>query len=138
MDALPTWPPGTAAVLCVSGPHAIPVSTAIRAGDRRVLLALGGRRETLRRLREEDPAAALCVMAETLAFTAKGRARVVKEGVEAAPALAVVEIAVEEVVDHLADGRTSMDAAVAWHWLDAKAAASDPEIRAELEELAGD
>ena len=74
MDVLPSWPPGTAAVLCVAGPHAIPVSTAIRAGDRRVLLALGGRRETLRRLRDEDPAAALCVMAEGLAFTAKGQA----------------------------------------------------------------
>jgi len=136
MDVLPAWPPGTAAVLCVAGPHAIPVSTAIRAGDLRVLLALGGKRETLRRLRDHDPAAALCVMTEGLAFTAKGRAQVVKEGVEAAPALAVVEIAVDEVVDHLADGRTAMDGAAAWHWLDAKAAASDPEILAELETLA--
>jgi hypothetical protein len=135
MDALPPWPPGTAAVLCVTGPHAIPVSTSIRAGDRRVLLALGGRRETLRRLRE-DPAVALCVMAEGLAFTAKGQGRVVQEGVEAAAGLMVVEIAVDEVVDHLADGRTSMDAAAAWHWSDDKAAGSDPLIRAELESLA--
>ena len=137
MEALPHWPPGTAAVLCVAGPHAIPVSTAIRAGDRRVLLALGGRRETLRRLREDDPAVALCVMSEGLAFTAKGEARLVKEGVEAAPALVVVEITVGEVVDHLADGRTSMDGPASWHWLDAKAADSDPRIRAELEALAG-
>jgi len=135
MDVLPPWPPGTAAVLCVAGPHAIPVSTAIRAGDRRVLLALGGKRETLRRLRD-DPAAALCVLAEGVAFTAKGEGRVVQEGVEAAPALMVVELGVTEVVDHLADGRTAMDAAAAWHWLDDKAAESDPLIRAELQALA--
>lgn len=134
MDALPAWPPGTAAVLCVAGPHAIPVSTAIRAGDRRVLLALGGRRETLRRL-GEDPAVALCVLAEGVAFTAKGRGGVVREGVDAAPALMVVEIAVNEIVDHLADGRTSMDGSAPWHWVDAKAADSDPEIRAELEAM---
>ena len=136
MDALPSWPPGTAAVLCVAGPHAIPVSTAIRAGDRRVLLALGGRRETLRRLRE-DPAAALCVLADGLAFTAKGDARVIQEGVEAAPALVVVELAVTELVDHLADGRTEMQAPPAWRWLDEKAAESEPRIRAELEAIAG-
>ena len=136
MDVLPSWPAGTAAVLCVAGPHAIPVSTPVRAGDRRVLLALGGRRETLRRLREE-PAAALCVMAEGLAFTAKGEARVVKDGVEAAPALVVVELAVAELVDHLADGRTEMQAPPAWRWLDEKAAESEPRIRAELEALAG-
>ena len=135
MDSLPSWPPGTATVLCVAGPHAIPVSTAIRAGDRRVLLALGGRRETLRRLRDQDPAAALCVMAEGLAFTAKGRARVVQEGVEVARSLVVVELAVDEVVDHLADGRTAMDAAPAWHWSDDRAAESDPLIRAELQAL---
>jgi len=135
MDVLPPWPPGTAAVLCVAGPHAIPVSTAIRAADRRVLMALGGRRETLRRIRE-DPAAALCVMAEGLAFTAKGDARVIQEGVEAAPALVVVELAVTELVDHLADGRTAMRAAPDWSWLDVKAAASEPGIRAELEAMA--
>ena len=136
MDALPSWPAGTATVLCVAGPHAIPVSTAVRAGDRRVLLALGGKRETLRRLRQ-DPAAALCVMAEGLAFTAKGEGRVVQEGVEAAPALMVVELGVTEVVDHLADGRTEMQAPPAWRWLDAKAADSEPRIRAELEALGG-
>ena len=136
MDVLPSWPPGTAAVLCVDGPHAIPVSTAIRAGDRRVLLALGGRRETLRRMRE-DPSAALCVLTDGLAFTAKGDARVIQEGVEAAPSLVVVELAVTELVDHLADGRTEMQAPAAWRWVDEKAAESEPRIRAELEAIAG-
>lgn len=136
MERLPEWPPGIAAVLCVAGPHAIPVSTAIRAGDRRVLLALGGKRETLRRLRD-DSAAALCVMAEDIAFTAKGEGRVIQEGVEAAPALVVVELSVTELVDHLADGRTELQAPPAWRWLDDMAAESEPRIRAELEALAG-
>ena len=49
----------------------------------------------------------------------------------------VVELAVGELVDHLADGRTEMQAPPAWRWLDEKAAESDPRIRAELEALAG-
>jgi hypothetical protein len=135
MDALPHWPPGSAAVFCAAGPHPIPVSTSVRAGDRRVLLALGGRRETLRRLRG-DPSAALCVLAEGVAFSAKGDARVVQEGVEAAPSLVVVELAVAEIVDHLADGRTEMQGPPAWRWLDEKAAESEPRIHAELAALA--
>ena len=34
---LPEWPEGTVAVLSTAGPHAIPVSTAVRAGDRQQL-----------------------------------------------------------------------------------------------------
>ena len=30
MEGLPHWEQGTPAVLCVAGPHAIPVSTAVR------------------------------------------------------------------------------------------------------------
>ena len=44
LDRLPDWRPGTVAVLCTvdgSGvPHAIPVSTALRVGDRRMALCL--------------------------------------------------------------------------------------------------
>ena len=46
MIVLPQWPAGTVAVLATSGPDGapglLPVSTALRAGDARVLLALGG------------------------------------------------------------------------------------------------
>ena len=49
----PTWPPGTPAILCVAGPHAIPVSSYVRAGDDRIVVALGSRRETLARLRAD-------------------------------------------------------------------------------------
>lgn len=137
MEPLPDWPRGTAAVLCAAGPHPIPVSTAIRASDATVLIALGGRRETLRRLRE-DSRAALCVLAEGLAFTAVGEAEVVQEGVEAAPSLVVIELTVAEVIDHLADGRTAMRSGAMWEWQDEQAAESDPLIHSELDRLAAE
>ena len=135
MDALPHWNPGTAAVLCVPGPHAIPVSTAIRGADRRVLLALGRRRETLERLRE-DASAALCVMAEGLAFTAGGRARVVRAPLSSLPSAVALELVVERITDHLADGRTQMLGPPTWRWLDEEARAGEPEVLSELRELA--
>ena len=137
MDVLPNWEPGTAAVLCVPGPHAIPVSTAIRADDRRVLLALGRRREALERLRE-DAGAALCVMTEGLAFTAGGRASVVRAPLNALPSAVALELVVERVVDHLADGRTEMLGPPTWRWLDDAARAADPEVLSELLELAAE
>jgi len=130
MSELPHWEPGTAGVLCVAGPHAIPVSTATRVGDDRLVFALGPRREALARLRS-DPAAAFCLLAEAMAFTAFGMARVLREQLDSAP-VAAVELRVERVQDHLVDGRTEMLSPPGWRWLDEKAAATDPQIRAEL------
>jgi hypothetical protein len=121
-------------VLVVSGPHAIPVSTAVRTGDRHLVLALGAGRDTLRRLRG-DPASAFCLLGAGVAFTAYGRGRVVAERLEAAPVVAV-ELSVERVQDHLADGRTEMLDGARWRWLDERAAAAEPAIVAELERLA--
>lgn len=135
MEVLPRWERGTAAVFCAAGPHPIPVSTAIRASDHRVLLTLGGRRETLRRVRESPPAS-MCVLAAGLAFTATGTAKVVQDGLEAAPGLAVVELDVVELIDHLVDGRTEMLSSAGWRWIDEEAAQSEPRILAELERLA--
>ena len=135
MDLLPSWKPGTASVLCVPGPHAIPVSTAIRADDRRVLLAIGRRREALERLRD-DASAALCVMAEGLAFTAAGQARVVRAPLNSLPSAVALELVVERVTDHLADGRTEMLGPPTWRWLDEKARAGEPEVLSELRVLA--
>lgn len=136
-DATPVelshWEPGSAGVLCVAGPHAIPISTAVRAADDRLVFALGSRREALVRLRSE-PVVAFCLMAEGLAFTAHGTARVLSEELDSAPVVGV-GMQVERVQDHLADGRTEMLSAPGWRWLDEKAAASDPEVRAELERL---
>lgn len=135
MDALPHWERGTPAALCVSGPHVIPVSTAHRAGDRRILLALGARRETLARLRE-DPRVALCMLGAGYAFTAHGDARVAAESLAAVPGIAAVELRVERVQDHLADGRTEMLDGARWRWREERYAESDAEISAELERIA--
>ena len=134
MTPLPHWAEGSAAVLAVGGPHAIPISTALRAADDRILFALGARRRTLELLRD-DPRAALCLMAEGAAFTAHGRATVIREPLEAVP-LAALELRVETVQDHLADGRTEMLAAPGWRWTSEKAAGGDRAVREELRRLA--
>ena len=131
---LPHWEQGTPAVLCVTGPHAIPVSTAVRLADDRLAFALGRRRETLERLRA-DPGVALCLMGSGLAFSAYGTATVLREPLEAAP-VAGVELRVERVQDHLADARTEMLDGARWRWIDPKAASTDPAIVAELASLA--
>jgi hypothetical protein len=133
-DELPVWPQGTPAVLCVAGPHAIPVSTVVRADGQRILFALGRKRETLRRLRD-DPGVALCMLAEGMAFTAHGRAEVVAEDLDAADTVVAVELRVERVQDHLADGRTEVLDGARWRWIDEEAAAADPKIVAELRRL---
>jgi len=127
---LPEWDLGTPAVLIVDGPHAIPISTAVRRDDTRVVFALGRRRDTLERLRA-NPSIALCVLGRGVAFTAYGQAAVVRDKLEAAPVTGV-ELKVERVQDHLADGRTKMLEAARYEWLDDAAAESEPRIRAEL------
>ena len=131
---LPQWERGTPVVLCVAGPHPIPVSTALRAGDDRVLFALGRERETLRRLRG-DPAAALLVLGEGVAFTAFGEATVVAERMEAADTIVAVELRVASVQDHLADGRSVMLDGARWRWATEEMAAADKATFAELERL---
>jgi hypothetical protein len=135
-QSLPEWTRGTPAVLCVAGPHPIPVSTAVRTGDRRIMLALGRERETLHRLRA-DPRAALCLLGEGVAFTAHGQAWVAAEELESADTIVAVALEVERVQDHLADGRTEMLDGARWRWLDRQAAEGEPAIIAELERLGG-
>jgi hypothetical protein len=127
---LPEWEPGTPAVLIVDGPHAIPVSTCLRRGEDRVVFALGRRRETLARLRGNNDAA-ICVLARGVAFTAYGRATVLREELEAAPVVGV-ELVVDRVQDHLADGRTEMLDAARYEWRDEDAMRAESRIRAEL------
>jgi hypothetical protein len=135
VDILPDWEPGTPAVLCVTGLHAIPVSTALRAADDRIVLALGRRRETLARLRD-DPGAALCVLAAGVAFTAYGRASVIRAELAGAPHVAAVAIAVERVQDHLAGSRTEILDGARWRWTEDAARDDERRILAELRELA--
>jgi hypothetical protein len=128
---LPRWERGTPAVLCVAGPHPIPITAFLRAGDDRVLLALGRRRETLRRLRE-DPSVALLLMGAGIAFTAHGRARVVAEQLEAIDTVVAVELRVERLQDHLADGRTDMLDGARWRWCAHEDGDAEDAILAEL------
>jgi hypothetical protein len=136
MERLPEWERGTPAVLCVAGPHPIPITAFLRAGDDRLLLALGRRRETLRRLRE-DPSVALLLMGAGLAFTAHGRARVVAERLEAAETVVAVDLRVDRLQDHLADGRTEMLDGARWRWCATEHGEAEDAILAELEGLAG-
>jgi hypothetical protein len=132
---LPYWEQGTPAVLCVAGPHAIPVSTYVRAGDDRILLALGHRREALARLREE-PRVDFCLLGAGVAFTAHCEAVVVRESLEAAKTNVAVELTVIRVQDHLADGRTELLDGARWRWRDEQAAAVATAIVGELKDLA--
>jgi len=137
-DALPEWPPGTAAVLSTGGgpPHAIPVSTAVRAGPRRVLFALARTRASLARLRA-DPKCALTVLAAPdVAVTVHGRATIVQDPMAVADGVAAVAIDVDEIQSH-ADPRFTIEAGVRWHWVDADAAERDAAIHEALRALAG-
>jgi hypothetical protein len=131
---LPDWEPGAPGVLCVAGPHLIPISTAIRAGSDVIVFALGSSRETLARLRD-DPSVAYCLLAKGVAFTAYGSASVIADELEAAP-VAAVELRVCEVADHLADGRTEMLDGAHWRRPDPEVAESDAAIAAELRSIA--
>jgi flavin reductase (DIM6/NTAB) family NADH-FMN oxidoreductase RutF len=132
VNELPDWPEGTAAVLSTGGgdPHAIPVSTAFRAGPLVVMLGLALGRESLARLRR-DPACALTVLAAgDLAFTALGRATIVDEGER----IAAVRIDVEHVQDHGTD-RFVIEDGVRWRWTDEDAVRADAAVREALRAL---
>jgi nitroimidazol reductase NimA-like FMN-containing flavoprotein (pyridoxamine 5'-phosphate oxidase superfamily) len=132
MDELPEWPAGTVAVLSTGGgePHAIPVSTAVRRGPRELVLALGLRRESLARLREDPRCAVTILAAGDVAVTVIGRAVVDAEG----PRVAVVRVVVERIQDHAHDTFV-IDDGVQWRWTDDDAARSDAEVRAQLSSL---
>ena len=115
-------------------PHAIPVSTGVRAGDRRVLIALALRRESLARLREE-PRCALTILAAGVAVTAHCRAEIVQEPMEISDRVAAVALDAERIQDH-DQPRFEVQAGVRWRWTDAEAEARDAEIRAALAALA--
>jgi hypothetical protein len=138
LEVLPEWPAGTVAILSTGAgaPHAIPVSAVVRADDRRVVMALALRRESLVRLRG-DPRCALTILAAgDLAFTAHGRASILEEPMTISDRVAAVAVDVDAIQDH-GQPRFEIDAGVAWHWTDAEAEARDAEIRAALLALAG-
>jgi hypothetical protein len=117
--SLPEWPPRTIAVLATidDGPHAIPVSAPVRAGDRTILLGLHRSRDSLARLRRR-PQVALLVLAEgNVAFTARGTARIATEAMADDPDFAAVVIDVTDVDDHRQPAFT-VEAGVDRAWVD--------------------
>jgi hypothetical protein len=137
-DELPDWPAGTVAALSTAGdaPHAIPVSTAVRAGPRRVLLALARTRASLARLRADPRCALTVIAAGDVAFTAHGRAAIVEDPMTVSESVVAVAIEVDDVQRH-ADPRFAIEAGVGWRWVDAEAAARDAAIHEALRGLAG-
>jgi hypothetical protein len=131
---LPAWPPGTVTILATEGetPHAIPVSAAIRAGPRHILIGLAAGRGSVARLRA-DPRVSLAIIAEDVAVTAYGRARVLDDAL--AEGVVAVEIKVHDVQDH--DRPTfAIEAGVRWRWTDPEAERRDAEVHAALAHLA--
>ena len=131
--SLPDWPAGTVCLLATAGdePHAVPVSTALRAGDREIVFALGARRGALERLRA-DPRVALAVLAAgDLAFTAHGSAAVAADPLEGVEGVVGVRIEVDRVSHH---GRPTFEVerGVAWSWIDEQARERDELVRAAL------
>jgi len=135
---LPDWPPGTVAILATgagNGPHAIPVSAAVRAGPRRVLIGLAATRGSLGRLRA-DPRVSLAIVAERVAVTAYGRARVL-DNAAVVEGVVAVEIEIERVEDHDRPA-FEIESGVRWRWIDADADRRDAAVRAALARIAED
>jgi flavin reductase (DIM6/NTAB) family NADH-FMN oxidoreductase RutF len=137
LDELPEWEDGTVAVLSTGGgrPHAIPVSTGVRAGPDRVLIALALRRESLARLREEPRCALTIMAAGNVALTAHATATIVEEPMAVSDKVAAVRLDVEEIQDH-SQPRFEIQAPVQWRWCELEARERDGQIRAALAELA--
>ena len=136
LETLPDWPAGTVAVLATGGggpPHAIPVSTAIRAGDRAVLFALAPRRTSLARLRA-DPQCALTIIAHSVAITVDGAATIVAEPLAGAEHVVAVRLDAERIEDHDTP-RFEIEAGVSWRWTDREAERDDAKVRAALSRL---
>ena len=136
-EPLPEWPPGTVTILATAGPdpHAIPVSTALRAGDARILLALGGRRESLERLRASPRVALAILAAGDVACTAHGVARVVADPLEGLDGVVGVVIEVDRVQSHRRPA-FAIDSAIGWRWTQDDARERDAAVRAALGALA--
>jgi hypothetical protein len=135
---LPHWPARTVGVLATlgdHGPHAIPVSAPVRAGDRRILLNLNRSRDSLQRLRISPPVAVLILTAENVAFSARGQARVVREPMNSGQDYAAIEVEVEHLDDHRQHG-FEVTAGVDRRWLEESERDALGRRVAELSEIA--
>jgi hypothetical protein len=123
------------AILVTAGPapHAIPISTALRAGPRTILFALAAARESLGRLRA-DPAVALAILAsDDVALTAYGNAERLEQPMP--DGVVAIRISVEQVQDHRRPAFV-IEAGVRWRWNQAEDEERDARVRAALERIA--
>jgi hypothetical protein len=111
------------------------VSTAVRAGDRRVLIALARSRESLARLRADPRVALTLLTGADVALTAHCRARVIAEPLAVNDRVCAVSLEVIGLHDHR-QPRFMIDDGVSWHWTDAEAERQDAQIRDALARLA--
>ena len=101
-------------------------------GPRHALIGLAAGRGSVARLRA-DPRVSLAIIAEDVAVTAYGRARVLDDAL--AEGVVAVEIEVDDIQDH--DRPTfAIEAGVRWRWTDAEAQRRDAEVHAALARLA--
>jgi hypothetical protein len=90
--------------------HAIPVVTVLRAGDRKILIALARSRGSLLRIHQDAVVAITLLIEGNHAFTARGRAHM-----EGAKAFSAVAIDVAEIDDHR-QASFSVNFGVSLHW----------------------
>lgn len=136
-DVLPVWSDGTVAVLSTIGSgmvHAIPVSTALRAGPRRIVFALSRRRGSLKRLRDDPRVALTLLAADNVAITAHGAAAIVTESLAADENVAAIALSVERVSNHAGNDSRVVGGA-RWRWRDPRADAREAQIMDELRSL---
>ena len=136
-ELLPVWSDGTVAVLSTNGGglvHAIPVSTALRAGPLRIVFALSRGRGSLERLRDDPQVALTLLGAGNVAITAYGAAAVERESLAVAENVAAIALSVERIANH-AGSESRVLAGVRWHWLDAGSGARDRQIMRELRSM---
>jgi Pyridoxamine 5'-phosphate oxidase len=119
LDTLPDWPGRTIAVLSTidPDPYAIPISAPQRAGDHRVLFNLRRDRGSLDRLRRRPQVAVTLLTEGDIAFTARGRARILEESMASGPEYAAVAVDVEHIDDHRQPAFT-VEAGVDRRWVD--------------------
>ena len=107
LDVLPEWPSQTVGVLATAtqdSVHSIPISEPVRAGDRRLLLSLHRSRGSLARLRLNAEVGVSVLAASDVAFTARGRARVLAESMRCAADYAAIVVEVHHIDDHRQPG----------------------------------
>jgi hypothetical protein len=116
------------------GPFAIPVSTAVRAGDARIALALARDRGSLARLRTQPQVALAVLAAGDVAFTAYGTATVAADPLPGVPGVCGVVVAVEQLREHRRP-TFRVRGGVDWEWTDPDARERDAAVRAALRAL---